>query len=300
MESHTRYVDGKKFETEIGRHRILTDQPVSQGGTNAGPSPPELLLASLGACAGHYAEEYLRTRSLPSRGLEVHVDAQKGTQPARLASFHISVTIPEIDEKHRLGVLRSVKACLIHNTLLTSPLIEVEVSAARDLCLNRYMNMLQRILTYLKQHGISYDHVTHSLGDTPSEAAPAQRMRPQIWAQVVVYLGDDGYGMLILAADYTVELGEVKRLLGFRHIRLATASELTALIPDCEIGATPPFGNLFDLPVLMDESIASAEFMAFSVGTPRDAIRMSVLDFHNLVNPLVASFAVESRRALAC
>ena len=137
MESHTRYVDGKKFETEIGSHRILTDQPDSQGGANAGPSPPELLLASLGACAGHYAEEYLRTRSLPSRGLEVHVDAQKGTQPARLASFHITVTIPEIEEKHRLGVLRSVKACLIHNTLLTSPLIEIEVSAARDLCLTR-------------------------------------------------------------------------------------------------------------------------------------------------------------------
>ncbi len=66
MQSYTRYLNGKKFETIVGRHRIVTDQPVSGGGTDAGPSPPELLLTSLGACAGHYAAEYLNTRSLPA------------------------------------------------------------------------------------------------------------------------------------------------------------------------------------------------------------------------------------------
>src|ERR1700686_4627360 len=80
MQSCTRYLDGKKFETLIGGHRIVCDQPVSNGGTDAGVTPPELLLASLGACAGHYAAEYLRARSLSLTGLAVYVSADKGTQ----------------------------------------------------------------------------------------------------------------------------------------------------------------------------------------------------------------------------
>ena len=134
MKSCTRYLDGKKFETFVGRHRIISDQPLSGGGTDAGPTPPELLLASLGACAGHYAVEYLRVRSLPVAGLEIHAAAEKGAQPARLASFRLEVHLPEIDEHHRQGLLRAVKACLIHNTLLGNPPIEVEITVAQNLC----------------------------------------------------------------------------------------------------------------------------------------------------------------------
>src|SRR5689334_15115817 len=128
MQSITRYLDGKTFETTVGMHRIITDQPVSQGGANAGPTPPELLLASLGSCAGHYAVEYLRARSLPPIGLEIRVSAAKGADPPRLASFIVEVILPGIDERHRQGLLRAVKTCLIHNTLQTNPSMELEVS----------------------------------------------------------------------------------------------------------------------------------------------------------------------------
>ncbi len=128
MQSCTRYLNGKKFETLIGGHRIICDQPISEGGADAGVSPPELLLASLGACAGHYAAEYLRARSLPLTGLQVHVSAEKGTQPARLASFRVEVDITGLEERHQQGLLRAVKACLIHNTLTKTSRIEVEVS----------------------------------------------------------------------------------------------------------------------------------------------------------------------------
>lgn len=132
MQSITRYLDGKTFETTIGAHRIITDQPISQGGANAGPTPPELLLASLGSCAGHYAIEYLRARSLPLFGLEIRVSAAKGADPPRLASFNVEVILPGIDERHRQGLLRAVRTCLIHNTLKTSPAIELVVSVAED------------------------------------------------------------------------------------------------------------------------------------------------------------------------
>jgi putative redox protein len=134
MQSCTRHLDGKRFETVVGRHRIITDQPVSSGGTDTGPTPPELLLASLGSCAGHYAVEYLRARSLPLTGLEIRVFAEKGASPARLALFRVEVSLPGIDERHREGLLRAVNACLIHNTLKAGPEIEIEVSATENLC----------------------------------------------------------------------------------------------------------------------------------------------------------------------
>jgi putative redox protein len=133
MTSYTRYLNGKKFETIVGRHRIVTDQPVAGGGTDAGPTPPELLLASLGACAGHYAVEYLHARSLDSRDLEIRVAAAKGTNPARLASFRIEVNVPGIDERHQQGLFRAVRTCLIHNTLLAGPALEVVVTAMQAL-----------------------------------------------------------------------------------------------------------------------------------------------------------------------
>lgn len=133
MHSNTRYLDGKKFETTVGSHRIITDQPLSGGGTDAGPAPPELLLASLGACAGHYAAEYLNVRSLSAAHLEIRVTAAKGTNPARLATFRIEVNVPGIEERHQQGLLRAVKTCLIHNTLILSPALEVVVTTAQAL-----------------------------------------------------------------------------------------------------------------------------------------------------------------------
>ena len=133
MESHTRYIDGKKFETAIGGHRIITDQPASGGGTDAGVTPLELLLASLGSCAAHYAIEYLRARSLPLTGLEIRAYAEKGTYPGRLALFRIEVDAGVMDEKHRRGLLRAVKGCIVHNTLTTGSVIEVEIATPKPL-----------------------------------------------------------------------------------------------------------------------------------------------------------------------
>jgi uncharacterized OsmC-like protein len=92
-------------------------------------SPPELLLASLGTCAAFYAAQYLRARSLATDGLEVRVSAEKAMGPARLATFHIEIRVPGLeDEKHRVGVLRAAKSCLIHNTLLQPPKIELALN----------------------------------------------------------------------------------------------------------------------------------------------------------------------------
>jgi uncharacterized OsmC-like protein len=118
-----------QFEAEARGHRLICDQPPSNGGQDTGMTPPELLLASLGACAGFYAVEYLKARALPVEGVSVRISAEKVPQPARLGAFRIEITAPVLDEKHTAGLLRAVRSCLIHNTLLNAPAVETVVNA---------------------------------------------------------------------------------------------------------------------------------------------------------------------------
>jgi putative redox protein len=127
MEVKIQHLGDVSFEASARGHRVICDQPRTNGGSDSGMTPPEFLLASLGTCAGFYAVQYLKTRSLPADGLEVTVTAEKATQPARLGQFRIAVAIPELDPRHEEGVLRAVKACLIHNTLVNAPAIEIAV-----------------------------------------------------------------------------------------------------------------------------------------------------------------------------
>ena len=124
IETTVRHLGDVRFEVAARGHRAICDQPLSNGGSDAGMTPPEFLLAALGACAGFYAAQYLRARQLSSGGLEVRVAADKATQPARLDGFSIQVTVPGLDEKHIAGVERAVKLCLIHNTFTHPPRIE--------------------------------------------------------------------------------------------------------------------------------------------------------------------------------
>ncbi len=91
-------------------------------------TPPEFLLAALGACAAYYAAEYMRTRGLDPAALRVEVDAEKAAQPPRLGEFRIRVFpgVP-LEERHTQGLLRAVKACSIHNTLMQAPAITIEL-----------------------------------------------------------------------------------------------------------------------------------------------------------------------------
>jgi Ala-tRNA(Pro) deacylase len=86
-------------------------------------------------------------------------------------------------------------------------------------------------------------------------------------------------------------LAKLGRLLELSSMRLANEAELAALFPDCELGAMPPFGDACDLPVIVDAGIAG-DFIAFTIGTHRDVVRISFADFQRLAKPTVASFAI--------
>lgn len=127
MQVRIKQIDRFKFGIEARSHTVICDQPVENGGNDAGMTPPEFLLASLGACAEFYAVQYLRTRKLDDRGVEVAVTAEKLMQPARLGNFRVEVTCPTpLSADQMEGLMRSVHHCLVHNTLLSAPKIEIE------------------------------------------------------------------------------------------------------------------------------------------------------------------------------
>ena len=129
MEVEILHLGEVKFEAIARGHRVICDQPATNGGSDSGMTPPEFLLVSLGTCAGFYAAQYLKARSLPADGLRIKVTAEKAAQPARLGRFRIEVTAPELDPQHQAGILRAVKACLVHNTLLNAPAIDIVLNA---------------------------------------------------------------------------------------------------------------------------------------------------------------------------
>jgi putative redox protein len=130
MEVKVSHLDGVRFNIQARAHTVVCDQPTENGGQDAGMTPPELMLASLGSCAAFYAVQYLKTRNLADSGVEVSVTAEKLKPPARLGNFRIQVACPvPLNEAQRDGLMRSVHSCLIHNTLLSPPQIEIELTA---------------------------------------------------------------------------------------------------------------------------------------------------------------------------
>ncbi len=128
MEVTVEHLGALQFEIKARQHVIVTDQPPENGGHDEGMTPPELLLASLGSCAGFYAAQYLRKHKLATEGTRVRVTADKLKDPARIDNFRIEVETPAaLTELHRAGVETAVHHCLIHNTLLHPPSIVIDI-----------------------------------------------------------------------------------------------------------------------------------------------------------------------------
>lgn len=128
MEITVNHLGSVQFEIKARNHVVVSDQPADNGGFDEGMTPPELMLASLGSCAGFYAAAYLKKYGLATEGTKVRVTAEKAKNPARLDDFKIEVDVPVgLDERHRVGVQDAVHRCLIHNTLLQPPKIAISI-----------------------------------------------------------------------------------------------------------------------------------------------------------------------------
>ena len=138
---------------------------------------------------------------------------------------------------------------------------------------------LKTVEDYLQNEGISFTHTVHQKGFTAHQAAKAERIPDSEFAKSVVFRSEEHFLMAIVPADYDVDVAVLRGKLGVSSLRLATEGELATLFPDVEVGAMPPFGNLYGLPVYVDSHLESADTIAFNAGSHNDAIYMDYRDF---------------------
>jgi len=131
MEITVEHLGAVQFEVTARQHKVISDQPADNNGYDEGMTPPELLLASLGSCAAYYAVDYLKRNKIEREGVKTRVTAEKVKGPFRLDNFRIAVEVPgELDGNQLRGLEEAVHRCLIHNTLLHPPKIELAVQSA--------------------------------------------------------------------------------------------------------------------------------------------------------------------------
>jgi Ala-tRNA(Pro) deacylase len=152
------------------------------------------------------------------------------------------------------------------------------------------MAIPDRILTFLQEKRAEYDHTCHPTTYTARELAHVDHVPERNVAKTVIFLGDDVFAMAVAPADENIDLDQLRRALGLSRLRLATEEEVAKLFPDCEVGAMPPFGALFEMTVYVDQRLTEQELIGFNAGTHRDELKMPYTEFARLAEPVVRHF----------
>lgn len=154
------------------------------------------------------------------------------------------------------------------------------------------MPILAQLREFLDANKVSYSVHSHPTAYTAQEIAALSHVKGRALAKVVMVKAGANLVMLVLPADHKVDVARVKAVLGVKDVRLAQEAEFSAVFPGCEVGAMPPFGNLFGLPVYADRSLEKDEAIVFNAGTHTLTAKMAFHDFVRLVKPKMEEFAV--------
>lgn len=153
------------------------------------------------------------------------------------------------------------------------------------------MPILAKLREYLDRNHVQYEVMSHRQAFTAQEVAAAEHIPGKELAKVVMLRSGKEFLMVVLAAPYRVDLKRAQTVLGKPDLLLATEQEFAGLFPQCEPGAMPPFGNLYDLPVYVDESLTKDDTIVFNAGTHTQTVRMKFADFTRTVQPKVVAVA---------
>lgn len=156
------------------------------------------------------------------------------------------------------------------------------------------MPPLTKLQDYLDANHVKYETLTHPEVYTTQELAAVEHVRGMELAKVVMVRSGADFLMMVLPAPYHVDMDKARVATGRNDLTLATEQEFVILFPNCDAGAMPPFGNLYGMPVWVDESLARDEDIVFNACTHRSAIKMKYADFARLVRPNVALLRMEA------
>lgn len=126
------YEGGDRLSIDIRGHVLTADQPVQDGGEDAGPTPTELFVASLGACVAHYAQRFLRRHGVSTDGLRVSAQYTWAENPHRVGTIRLELDAPGLPESRRAAFDRVIERCTVHNSITHAPVITIQTVSRRN------------------------------------------------------------------------------------------------------------------------------------------------------------------------
>jgi Ala-tRNA(Pro) deacylase len=156
---------------------------------------------------------------------------------------------------------------------------------------------LPKFREFLDSHNVKYLIISHSIAYTAQDTAALVHLSGKKLAKTVIVKVDGILAMVVVPACLHVDLDLLRWNTGALNVELATEQEFQSAFPDCETGAMPPFGNLYDMPVYADESLAAQEEITFTAGTHRELLRMAWADMARLVDPQIVQLTYRAAAA---
>ena len=152
------------------------------------------------------------------------------------------------------------------------------------------MSAKDSLKQYLSDKGVVFEEQHHSLVYTAQDVANVEHVPGKFVAKVTIAKTNGELIMLVLPAPTRVDFDKIKGLIG-REVRLAAEPEFAQAFPDCEIGAMPPFGHLYGMPVYVERALTDDNYIIFNEGTHSDTLKIRYADYEQLEHPVVADFA---------
>jgi len=153
---------------------------------------------------------------------------------------------------------------------------------------------LKKLIEFLDHQGVKYVAIRHSKAYTAQEIAESAHLPGKELAKTVMIKVDGKMAMVVLPATERVDFDLLKAVLATKNVQLAEEDEFKNMFPECEIGAMPPFGNLYGMEVYAEKSLAEDQEIAFNAGSHTELFRLSYKDYERLVKPHVARFVAEN------
>jgi Ala-tRNA(Pro) deacylase len=156
------------------------------------------------------------------------------------------------------------------------------------------MAKMTDLLKYLNRNGVQYTVLRHDPAFRAHDVALVMHVPESQLAKTLIVRADNQHWMVVLRADQRLDEHLLKRALGAKHVHLVHEEDLVPLFPDCQLGAMPPFGNLYGLPILVEKLLEEDREIIFNACTHTEAVKMSFEDYDRLVQPIVARVAESS------
>jgi Ala-tRNA(Pro) deacylase len=151
---------------------------------------------------------------------------------------------------------------------------------------------VRKVKELLDVENIKYVTVSHSVAYTAQEIAARAHVSGKNLAKTVMVKIDGKMAMAVLPSTYKVDFDLLAEAAGAKHVELATEAEFKDMFPDCDVGAMPPFGNLYGLDVFVAKTLAEDDEIAFNAGTHTELIKLPYAEYERLVKPKVVTISL--------